>query len=433
MAETKEQYGGHEWARVQVPREARKSVWDVMAVWIGWSYWAGVPLFGALVAAQMPLASFITATVVACVILGLIASLTGGIAQRTGLSYGLLTRCVFGQPVGTGVASLFFPPINLGFDAILLSLTARTVMALFGFPQTYFVPLVLLFAALFCETAIGGFRYMVWLSRIAVPAMTVIGIVCLVRGLAALGAGAAAPVAAQLPMITAISMIMGGFTFGAATAAADVQRFSRSFLQSTVAGFGCFAVAYAFLTVCGGITGSATGNPDFVLALKQLGLLAPGAAFLIASAWSSADNDYYSSSLAIVNVTGWKRPYVVILCAAVAALGAVLGIAERIQGWLLLCAAAGLPIGAVLWADYYVVHRGRYPALDRLLAALDGRGRAKVPSVRWSALLGVVIGWVVGFFSQKYNVGFPALQGAAAAFLGYLLLVKILSQEVEAD
>ena len=402
--------------------------------------------------------SFAQAAVVAVVGIAISFALCGVVAlagRRGSAPTMLLSRAAFGVN-GNRLAALISWVLLVGWETALTSLAVlatSTVFAELGLdlgPLTKIVALVVV-AALTVGGGVVGFDAIMRMQRwitVVTAALTVVYI-ALTAGSIDLGAVAALPSGDATALIGALVFVMTGFGLGWVNAAADYSRYlPRSTRGAAVFGWTTFggAVAPVVLVVLGLLlAGSSTKlaaaiGADPIGALTTLlptWFLVPFAVVAILGLVGGSVLNIYSSGLALLSA-GVRVPRF-----AAAGIDGVLVIAGTVyvaffapdfvgpfQGFLI---TLGVPIAA--WCGVFVgdVVLRRRPYAEAEL--LDARGR--YGSVRWSAVLLVVVGTAIGwglvvsstpgFTWQGYLLGpLGGREGAwAFANLGVLLALVL--------
>lgn len=259
-------------------------------------------------------------------ILSFCSTVTGIVGQRTGLSSGLLTMRVFGTKAGSAI-SLATAILILGRDSFILDLLGTEFVNVFGTPE--YRPFFIFFAmTLFVVTTTGGFRFLAWMSIIAVPLM--LGLMLYALLLAATRGGAAF-VAADRPSISfsiAVTETVGLFALGSIMCSPDIQRFCKTTCDAAVIGAVTFVLALPTFLLVGGVAALLTGTSSLLTSFAAVGALWIGLVVFVLVSWSCCDNDYYSASLNLAGISGvrkaWLVPPAAIAAATVATLSSAL-------------------------------------------------------------------------------------------------------------
>lgn len=155
-----------------VPTQARKSIWSLVPLLIGFTLYSGTLFAGGIGTAYRFWPDLVALIAVGNLILGIYAALLSYIAAKTGLNTVLMTRFSFGN-YGSRWVDFLLGFTQIGWYAWGSTLIAELLNKLVGMPNSYNWLIILFFTYFFCSTAYIGYRAMDWLSRFAVPAMLI--------------------------------------------------------------------------------------------------------------------------------------------------------------------------------------------------------------------------------------------------------------------
>ena len=157
-----------------VPASARKSIWSLAPLLMGFTLYSGTLFAGGRVGPSFRFfPDLVSLIVVGNLILGIYASLLAYISAKTGLSTVLMSRFSFGN-VGSRWVDFLLGFTQIGWYAWGSALMAELANKLLGVLTGWNWLIILFFTYFFCSTAYIGYRAMDWLSRIAVPAMLIL-------------------------------------------------------------------------------------------------------------------------------------------------------------------------------------------------------------------------------------------------------------------
>lgn len=415
------------------PVEERQALWRTAVVWMGFAFFPAGILAVVSIASQLTPLDLLVSLVVGCVILAAISAVQGLIGQQTGLSFGLLTRFVFGNKYGKWIPSLVGVVALTGWDSFNLAVVAQITGKFVGMEWLY-PYLVVGFLLLFLLTAIGGFGFLSRLSQIAVP---LVGLLVLLAALLSVnqtgGVGGffeTAPDTSKMGLVAAVTAITGTFAFGTSIVSPDIQRWCKSRRDALLTGVVSFGGAYLYLLFLGGVAGIASGAEGGHLSeiLAALGLLPLGFVALAAQTWTTCDNEYYSTSLTLSQLSGryWK-PYFAVLVGLTAAALAILRIQQFLFEWLTLASATATPLMGVFAADYFFLEKGNYPTYDDL-DELD----EKLPSLKVASYVGWILGSAAIIYTLRVQPFFiPQINGIVVAFVVTYVAGRLYPQPAE--
>ncbi|MCD8488153.1 MAG: cytosine permease [Desertifilum sp.] len=403
-----------------VPPEARKSIWSLAPLLMGFTLYSGTLFAGGLVGPQFRFfPDLLGLIVVGNLILGLYAAGLGYIAAKTGLSTVLMARFSFGS-VGSRWVDFILGFTQIGWYAWGSALIADLLNKLLGVPESFNWLSILFFTYFFCITAYMGYRAMDWLSRIAVPAMLILMIWSLsiasndVGGFA--GLQAIEPLQ-ELPVGAALTIIVGTFVSGG-TQATNWSRFANSGKTGLISTLAAFFFANGFLIFTGAFCAlvysgdsAVADSSDIVQVMVRQGLLFWGLVLLFLNMWTTQDNTMYAFSVAGAHMfRSNKRTLFVLGGATVALVLAWGGIYSMLIPFLILLGTFIPPIGGIVMADYGLHRREGFPALD-----------IPQPAFNWAGILAYIGASAIAYYSP----GIKPVNGIIAAVLLYWLLSKV--------
>lgn len=396
-----------------VPVSARKSIWSLAPLLMGFTLYSGTLFAGGRVGPSFRFfPDLVSLIVVGNLILAIYASLLAYISARTGLSTVLMSRFSFGN-VGSRWVDFLLGFTQIGWYAWGSALMAELANKLLGVPAGWNWLIILFFTYFFCSTAYIGYRAMDWLSRIAVPAMLILMFWSL--AIAATKAGGFAGLQAiapkePMPIGEAITIIVGTFISGG-TQATNWSRFADSGRTAWVSTLMAFFFANGLLIFSGAFCALVYGNEDIVQVMAQQGLLFWGLVLLFLNMWTTQDNTIYAFSVAGAHMFRTnKRTAFVLGGATVALVLAWGGIYNLLVPYLILLGTFIPPIGGVIMADYWLYHKGQFPALTE-----------KQPAFNWAGIIAYVLASAVAYFSP----GVKPINGIIAAAIAYFILSKV--------
>ncbi|MGL5876433.1 MAG: cytosine permease [Xenococcaceae cyanobacterium] len=397
-----------------VPASARKSIWSLAPLLMGFTLYSGTLFAGGRVGPSFRFfPDLVSLIVVGNLILGIYASLLAYISAKTGLSTVLMSRFSFGN-MGSRWVDFLLGFTQIGWYAWGSALMAELANKLLGVPAGWNWLIILFFTYFFCSTAYIGYRAMDWLSRIAVPAMLILMVWSLaIAGIKIGGfAGLQAIVPKEpMPIGEAITIIVGTFISGG-TQATNWSRFANSGRTAWVSTLTAFFFANGLLIFSGAFCALVYGNEDIVQVMAQQGLLFWGLVLLFLNMWTTQDNTIYAFSVAGAHMFRTnKRTAFVLGGATVALVLAWGGIYSLLVPYLILLGTFIPPIGGVIMADYWLHHKGQFPALTE-----------KQPAFNWAGIIAYVLASVVAYFSP----GIKPINGIIAAAIAYFILSKFL-------
>ncbi|AFZ30991.1 permease for cytosine/purines uracil thiamine allantoin [Gloeocapsa sp. PCC 7428] len=397
-----------------VPPEARKSLWSVAPLLIGFTLYSGTLFAGGRVGPAYRFTDLVGLILAGNLLLGIYAALLSYIAARSGLSTVLMARFSFGS-VGSRWVDFLLGFTQIGWYAWGSALMADVLNQLAGVPSSFNWLMILFFTYFFCSTAYIGYRAMDWLSRIAVPAMLILIIWSLTIATRDVGgfAGLQAIVPQQqLGLGEAITIIVGTFVSGG-TQATNWSRFAKDGRTAFWSTLAAFFLANGLLIFSGAFCALVYGNEDIVQVMAQQGLLFWGLILLFLNMWTTQDNTIYAFSVAGAHMFRTnKRTAFVLGGATVALVLAWGGIYNLLVPYLILLGTFIPPIGGVVMADYWLLHQGQFPTLNQ-----------RQPAFNWAGIIAYIIASAIAWAAP----GIKPINGIVAAAILYFILSKLMS------
>lgn len=408
-----------EYSQEAIPLSARRSMVKPLAVWIGYAFFpsgiaAAITIGGSFSFLQAALIVF-----VGCIVLVFISGTMGAIGAKTGLSFGLIAKFVWGSKGGR-VAALI-PPIGLiGWGGTHISYAAEFLTT--AFHINYYL-LCLLMAVVFCIIALVGFKYMTWVANLAVPVSIILLGIGAYKGLQEIGGWSALlnsdPVGTPITIISGITLMVGTFACGTGGGSTDIQRWCKSPLQAVLVAVITFGVAYVYLMLTGTIISLGAGTTDVVQAFAGLGMLFSATFVVLFLTWTTCETDYYTSSLAISAATGCKRVYGVVIMPTISCILAMTHFSQYLSTFLIVMVALIVPLMGVVTADFLVVNKRKYPDISTVKEGL-------VPQWQPGSFIGLILGAVTVILTEQvWNIGCPAIQGIVVAFFATIIFDKV--------
>ncbi|MFB2937738.1 cytosine permease [Aerosakkonemataceae cyanobacterium BLCC-F154] len=397
-----------------VPESSRKSLWSLTPLLMGFTLYSGTLFAGGLVGpAYRFWPDLITIILVGNLILGTYASALSYIAAKTGLNTVLMAQFSFGK-IGSRWVDFILGFTQIGWYAWGSALMAELANKLLGVPASWNWLIILFFTYFFCITAYIGYRAMDWLSRIAVPAMLILMCWSLAIAFAKVGGWESLQSiqpTKELGLGEALTIIVGTFVSGG-TQATNWSRFANSGKTALISTFSAFLFANGFLIFCGSFCALVYGNEDIVQVMVIQGLLFWGLVLLFFNMWTTQDNTIYAFSVAGAHFFRSNKRTAFVLGGATAALILAWGgIYNLLIPYLILLGTFIPPIGGVIMADYWLINRQEFPALD-----------SRQPAFNWAGIIAYVLASAIAYLSP----GIKPINGIISAIVLYFILRRFI-------
>lgn len=400
-----------------VPQHARKSLFSLSIVLLGFTFFTPTMLAGAQVGAAFEFWPLMGVLVLGSVVLGGYVAVIGGIGARTGLTTVMMCRYAFGDK-GSKLSSLLLGGTQVGWYGVTVATLAQLVAQAAGWEGDGTQRLLMVLGGLVMGvTAYYGYRGMYGLSIVSVPLLLVLAVWVAVRSFDEVG-GMSGMLdqrpTATMSVAVAVTIIVGTFASGG-TQAPNWTRFARTPRQGFSAALVAFFVGELLMLFFGAIGAIAFGQPDFVLVLFDLGLVAWGVVFLIGNLWTTNDNTAYNFGVAGAEIANSrsKRPFV-IGGVIIGTLLAVTGIYDNLITYLSWLGIVIPPIGGVIIGDWWARWRRSLPASSV----------HTFPAVRWGNVAAYALGALVAWASDEWGWGIPPINGIVVAVVASMLLSR---------
>lgn len=354
--------GHDDQALTRVPDQARHPWLSVATQRFGQTSALSQLLLGATLGFGMTFWDAFLALTIGALLLNVVAIAVGVIGQREGLSTAILTRWTGFGHAGSAMLGLIIALSSTGWFGVQTGLVGETLADVVGvLPAPVWS---LIFGLAVTVIAAYGVRWMAWTAYVTVPAfLALLGWLVLtnVRDIpAVLTSPAPGP---QIGMMTAVTLVTGGFIVGAAIAP-DMTRFHRSswdVVKQTVIGItaGEWIVSMAGVILAHGL---ATTDVMGVIG-RSGGWIA--VLIVITAALKINDWNLYAASLGLVNFfdavfsVRVSRAQVTVMVGVAGSFLAAAGIVSQFTHFLVLLGVVFPPVTGIMIAEYYVVRRWR--------------------------------------------------------------------------
>lgn len=417
----------NEFANMAVPRSARRGFWGLLMVWMGYVFVVTTMQVGGTMAKGMTFADFLTASILAGIVLCVIALFMAYISSREGLTFTLMCRYSFGR------AGIWIPIFLIiitcvswfSIDAWLIGATIHEM-----FPSIPLIPMVLVAGIGITYTAMVGIRAMTLFSNIAVPLILVFGIISMIysfqtgaqEGLHIMEVVPEASLA--IPLVVGINLGVGSFSHGAVANTAEVLRFSKSIWHAMTIMAIAMLLGNTFMLLFGGFGMLATGEYDIAKILKAQGLLAPAFIVVILNIWSTAQGLVYASANAIGAALKVKRLYICIAICIIGLIMALNNFIDHFGTWIDLNAKFIPPFAGIIIADYFFIYKQKFPDIQKFEKIM--------PPANWAG----IITWLAGSILAGLEVldwGLPSINYIVVCIIIKVILSKYVFKQEEED
>ncbi|WP_249522805.1 cytosine permease [Modestobacter marinus] len=399
-----------------VPATARRSLFSLSIVLLGFTFFTPTMLAGAQIGAAFPASSLIWVLLLGSAVLGVYVGTIGGIGARTGLTTVMMCRYTLGTR-GAKLASLLLGGTQVGWYGVTVATLAQLTASALGWegrgPE---VALMVVGGAVMGATAYFGYKGMYALSLVSVPLLLALAGWVTWRSLEEVGGwsglGAIVP-SETMTVAVAVTIVVGTFASGG-TQAPNWTRFARTPSAGFWACLVAFLIGELLMLAVGAVGAVAFGEGDFVLVLYQLGLVGWGLVFLVANLWTTNDNTAYNFGVAGAEIADSrsKKPFVV-GGVVLGTLLAVTGIYDNLIDYLVWLGILIPPLGGVVIGDFLARWRGGMTGDTALL-----------PGIEWRNVAVYLVASLAAWASNEAGWGIPPVIGVLVAVLGVLLVQR---------
>lgn len=353
-----------EYENTPVPASARKSLFSVSAVWLGFPMIMTCAIFGGMIVHSLGFLRGMLAIAIGSTILMVYVGGLSYIAGRSGKSFALTAVETFGNRGFRSVAGLL-STLVIGWFAFQTAMVGVVLNTTFGWNEQL---LTLVAGLLFVGLTLVGIRALTAIGLIAAPLYIVLGTVAIVIAAAQTNASPwdfQGSSAGTLGMGAAITLVVASF-IDSGTMTADFTRWSKSGKQGFLATLAAFPLGIGIAMVIGGtivaLGANATPGTDggnFLGVLVDAGgLLVPLAVvFVVVNLGSVCAHCLYNGAVGWATLTGRKMRTLALILGAIGVAAAVAGIWTLFEQWLNLLGVIVPPIGVIIIMDQLILKR----------------------------------------------------------------------------
>lgn len=347
-----------EYEHESVPLHARKSVWSVAMVWMGFPMILTGALTGSTVVAGIGFGKGMLAILLGNLFMLAYVGILGVMSTKTGYNFALQASTTFGRK-GYVVASGLLSSLVIGWFAVQTGLTGSFMHAAFG---TNLFLITLLAGLIYMGITFIGIKALSLIGIISAPLFVILGLWAVSDAVSMNGWSAITSFAgsADKPISfgVAITIIIALFA-DAGTMTGDFNRWAKTRKQSFFATLSAFPFANMLAMIFGGIlTASASKTDMFTFFTQKGGFLAVLAVFFIfVNLGSVCSHCLYNGAMGWSHIVRGKMRILTILLGIVGIIVAVLGIWSYFINWLTILGILVPPIGSIIIVDQLVLRK----------------------------------------------------------------------------
>lgn len=350
-----------EYEHEPVPETARRSLRSVSAVWLGFPMIMTSAVFGGVIAYNLGFWMGLLAIIVGNAILMAYVGSLSYIAGRTGESFALTAKRVFGAR-GCWLVSAFLATCVIGWFALQTGMTGDILSSNYGWSAPLWTIIV---GIGFVGITFLGIRSLAVIGVIGSGMFAIVGIAAVVLALEGKSFADMASLegysgAGVLSFGACVTIVVACF-IASGTMTADFTRWAKNGKEAVWASFAAFPfgnlfaqLVGAFVVALGASQDPASAGGDFMhILVSHGGWLVPVAFFfVIVNLGSVCSHCLYNGAVGWSQLTGKKMRTMTLVLGAIGVVIAALGVTDHFLVWLDFLGVFVPPLGAVV-----VVHQ----------------------------------------------------------------------------
>ncbi|PAD99911.1 cytosine permease [Terribacillus saccharophilus] len=349
--------------------DKRRKAWPLLILGFTWGFLVTGLLIGGTIGPELPFfTGTIPATLIGCLVLFLIAALTGMVGYKLGGTNDMAFQFAYGK-MGRRIPAIFLIIVIMGFQGVVVGGTASFWLKGTDHPAFFWV--ALFFGLLFTVTCYIGIDLIEKISNPAMALLIVVSIYAIFYNINKAGGWtafndqtvtmAASSDGGTVTFAAAINLVIGSWITGAVLTS-DFTRFARNKWVARGMQFSCFFLTQVLLIVMGAIGAVTSGSYDFTIYLSGISPLI-GIVALIAmtlAMWTSSNTNLYLPASQVASI--FKRPFkvAVVICGVIGTLLGALGFFEQFSTFINGIGAVVPALAGTMIADFWIVHRTKY-------------------------------------------------------------------------
>lgn len=360
---------GEEFEHRPVPMSARRSLFSVTMIWIGFPMIITGAMTGSLLVLGMGFLNALSAMLIGNLIMLCYVGALGVLASRTGMNFALMATVVFGRK-GYAIASGLLSTLLLGWYAVQTGITGNLISSAFGLN---YVTMTVLAGVLYIGVTAVGVRGLHYIGMASVPLFLMLGLWVVSDAVGTHGWSAVTEFAgsgghASMSFGAGLTVVIALFA-DAGTVTGDFNRWASDTRSSLIATFSAFPFANLIAMLVGGVMTAALAVPNanpfgsdnmFGYAVgKHIPVLSALAlVFLFVNLGSVCSHCLYNSAIGWSRILGSRMRILAMALGAVGIAVAAGNIWAFFIQWLSLLGILVPPIGAIILVDQFVLRKG---------------------------------------------------------------------------
>lgn len=414
-----------EFETIPVPKEYRKSLPSVAAVWFGFPMVLTSAVIGGVITALLGFKAGVAAILAGNLLLCLIVGALSYLAGKTGENFAMAAQKTFGR-LGYYAVSGLLSTVVVGWFALMVGLTGDTMSRSFG---ANMLLMTLLGGALYVAATFIGIKALTFLGWIAAPLYLILGFISVAisfkTGNSDIFNYQGNPEWGFLSFGAAVTLVFATFA-DSGTMTADFTRWSKNGREGFLAAFTAFPfgkflaeLVGAIIVATGVIQNPAVTGGDFMPILSGEGPILTTLAiiFVFINLGVGCTHCLYNGAVGWSHMTGKTMRSLTILLGIIGTIAAVSGIWSAFQSWLELLGLIVPPIATIIIIDQLIIRKNLESQQSEI------RKWRPLAFIAWG--LASTVALIVNFFAPEFSVAFSGIVSSAIFYyIGHLVINK---------
>lgn len=356
---------GAEYEHSPVPARARRSLFSVTMVWIGFPMIITGAMTGSILVLGMGFAGALKAMIIGNIIMFAYVGLLGLLGTKSGMNFALIASIVFGRK-GYILASGLLSTLLLGWYAVQTGITGALISSTYGMN---YIAMTIIAGLLYITITFIGVRGLHWIGLVSVPLFVILGIWVAADAAStttwdAVYNYAGNNGAATMSMGVGLTIVLTLFV-DAGTVTADFNRWAKDSTSSLVSTFSAFPFANLVAMLVGGVMTAALAVPNanpfgvdnmfgYMNGKQAVWLSVLAFIFLYLNLGSVCAHCLYNAATGWSRILNSKMRLLAIVLGAIGILVAAGNVWAFFIQWLSLLGVLVPPIGAIILVDQYL-------------------------------------------------------------------------------
>ena len=253
---------GEEYEHKPVPPQARRSLFSVTMVWIGFPMIITGAMTGSVLVLGMGFQRALIAMIIGNLIMFAYVGALGALGTKKGMNFALIASIVFGRK-GYVFSSGLLSTLLLGWYAVQTGITGNLISATY---HLNYVLMTVIAGLLYIAITFVGVRGLHYIGLVSVPLFVILGVwvagdSVAHHGWAAVMSYAGADGKGAMSMGVGLTIVLTLFV-DAGTVTADFNRWAKDLKGSLISTFSAFPFANLVAMLVGGVMTAALATPN---------------------------------------------------------------------------------------------------------------------------------------------------------------------------